>query len=275
MCYAYSKCYAYTKRLRIQYVWWGLCFCVCGAVQPGLEDQYRTDLVCIALDAAVALLHATVYHCTVCNGRCESLVLQLHGNLRKRLLQILEESIHIFQVFARGVVQILGISHDKEPNGLCPGIVFQIINYLCTWHEVKGRGKDSERIALGNPRTFSSVIYANDSLHLTGAKLSEFMLKTLSEKYHLDFRKLLYILIGFVAAFILSFLIICITPIKKLIPGYPTEQARREMVQNRIMLDSLKQEILQWQKQMQDIQLITSGRIPQQEKQNENPQDGK
>lgn len=88
-------------------------------------------------------------------------------------------------------------------------------------------------------------------------------------------RKLLYILIGFAAAFILSFLIICITPIKKLIPGYPTEQARREMVQNRIMLDSLKQEILQWQKQMQDIQLITSGRIPQQEKQNENPLEGK
>ena len=101
------------------------------------------------------------------------------------------------------------------------------------------------------------------------------MLKTLSEKYHLDLRKLLYVLIGFAAAFILSFLIICITPIKKLIPGYPTEQARREMVQNRIMLDSLKQEILQWQKQMQDIQLITSGRIPQQEKQNENPQEGK
>ena len=88
-------------------------------------------------------------------------------------------------------------------------------------------------------------------------------------------RKLLYVLIGFAAAFILSFLIICITPIKKLIPGYPTEQARREMVQNRIMLDSLKQEILQWQKQMQDIQLITSGRIPQQEKQNENPLEGK
>ena len=43
------------------------------------------------------------------------------------------------------------------------------------------------------------------------------------------------------------------------------------MIQNRIMLDSLKQEILQWEKQMQDMQMITSGRIPQQEKQNENP----
>lgn len=100
------------------------------------------------------------------------------------------------------------------------------------------------------------------------------MLKSLSGKYHLELSKrslLLYVLIGAVTAFILSFLIISITPLKKLIPGYPTEQTRREMIQNRIMLDSLKQEILQWEKQMQDIQMITSGRIPQQEKQNENP----
>ena len=100
------------------------------------------------------------------------------------------------------------------------------------------------------------------------------MLKSLSGKYHLEVSRrslLLYVLIGAVAAFLLSFLIISITPLKRLIPGYPTEQTRREMVQNRIMLDSLKQEILQWQKQMQDIQTITSGKIPQQEKQNENP----
>lgn len=100
------------------------------------------------------------------------------------------------------------------------------------------------------------------------------MLKSLSGKYHLELSKrslLLYVLIGAVTAFILSFLITSITPLKKLIPGYPTEQTRREMIQNRIMLDSLKQEILQWEKQMQDMQMITSGRIPQQEKQNENP----
>ncbi|MBR5398757.1 MAG: hypothetical protein IK103_03080 [Bacteroidales bacterium] len=100
------------------------------------------------------------------------------------------------------------------------------------------------------------------------------MLKSLSGKYHLEVSRrslLLYVLIGAVAAFLLSFLIISITPLKRLIPGYPNEQTRKEMVQNRIMLDSLKQEILQWQKQMQDIQTITSGKIPQQEKQNETP----
>ena len=100
------------------------------------------------------------------------------------------------------------------------------------------------------------------------------MLKSLSGKYHLELSKrslLLYVLIGAVTAFILSFLIISITPLKNLIPGYTKEQSRREMIKNRIMLDSLKQEILQWEKQMQDMQMITSGRIPQQEKQNENP----
>lgn len=77
-------------------------------------------------------------------------------------------------------------------------------------------------------------------------------------------RLLLSFLIGLVAAFMLFFLIVCITPLKRLVPGYPTEKARKEILENRIMLDSLKTEIGKWQRQLQDIQTITSGRVPKQ-----------
>ncbi len=85
-------------------------------------------------------------------------------------------------------------------------------------------------------------------------------------------QKLLYMLILFAAMFLLSFLIICITPIKRLIPGYPTEKVKKEMVQNQITLDSLKQQIEKWQKELQDIQMITSGHTPIQETTENNTQ---
>ena len=108
------------------------------------------------------------------------------------------------------------------------------------------------------------------------------MLKTFSNKYSLELSRqensqklfsvkaggrtmLLYFVLAAVAGFLLSFLIISVTPLKRLVPGYPTEKTRKKAVQNQIMLDSLKLEIQQWQKQLHDIQLITSGRMPSQE----------
>jgi len=105
------------------------------------------------------------------------------------------------------------------------------------------------------------------------------MLKILSDKYHLKFTQeepekdlfvvkgsgrsiLLTLLLVVVGGFLLSFLVIMVTPLKRLLPGYPTEQTRKEMVENRIMVDSLKQQINQWQKEMKAIQLVTSGMTP-------------
>ena len=87
------------------------------------------------------------------------------------------------------------------------------------------------------------------------------MLKILSDKYHLKFTQeepekdlfvvkgsgrsiLLTLLLVVMGGFLLSFLVIMVTPLKRLLPGYPTEQ------------------INQWQKEMKAIQLVTSGMTP-------------
>lgn len=57
-------------------------------------------------------------------------------------------------------------------------------------------------------------------------------------------------------------LIISYTPIKHMIPGYPSAESQRELVQKAIKLDSLQNEINLWKQQLVNIQLITTGQEP-------------
>ena len=56
--------------------------------------------------------------------------------------------------------------------------------------------------------------------------------------------------------------LIFFTPIREAIPGYPTAQTRRNIVQNAIIADSLQNEINVWRLQFANIQRIVSGEAP-------------
>lgn len=57
-------------------------------------------------------------------------------------------------------------------------------------------------------------------------------------------------------------LIISYTPIKQLIPGYPSAESRRELVRNAIRLDSLQNEVDMWKGELTNIQRIATGQEP-------------
>ncbi len=74
-----------------------------------------------------------------------------------------------------------------------------------------------------------------------------------------------FTLIGLVIIFmifILSILICTTTPIKKIIPGFPTEKEKKEAIMYKFKIDSLDREIKLWEKQLMNIQLITTGNEP-------------
>ena len=52
------------------------------------------------------------------------------------------------------------------------------------------------------------------------------------------------------------------TPVRKLIPGYPSEESRREAVANRIMIDSLENEMQIWDMQITNIRRVVKGEKP-------------
>lgn len=57
-------------------------------------------------------------------------------------------------------------------------------------------------------------------------------------------------------------LLISLTRLRELIPGYPTAQNRQELVQNAIKIDSLQNEINVWKLQLDNIQRIATGQKP-------------
>ncbi|MFA6703955.1 MAG: hypothetical protein WCQ81_01410 [Bacteroidales bacterium] len=57
-------------------------------------------------------------------------------------------------------------------------------------------------------------------------------------------------------------LIISYTPIKQMIPGYPSAESRRELVHNAIKLDSLQNEVNMWKDELTNIQKIATGQEP-------------
>lgn len=58
--------------------------------------------------------------------------------------------------------------------------------------------------------------------------------------------------------------LISFTSLKTFIPGYPTSESRRAIVENTIKIDSLKKEIDLWRIQLANIQKIVTGNTPMQ-----------
>ena len=57
-------------------------------------------------------------------------------------------------------------------------------------------------------------------------------------------------------------LLISYTPIKQMIPGYPSAESRRELVRNAMKLDSLQNEVDMWKGELTNIQRIATGQEP-------------
>lgn len=56
--------------------------------------------------------------------------------------------------------------------------------------------------------------------------------------------------------------LISFTSLRELIPGYPSPQTRKDLIQNAIKIDSLQNEINVWRLQLANIQRITTGQRP-------------
>ena len=56
--------------------------------------------------------------------------------------------------------------------------------------------------------------------------------------------------------------LISFTSLRELIPGYPSAQSRKDLIQNAIKIDSLQNEISIWRLQLANIQRITTGQEP-------------
>lgn len=70
------------------------------------------------------------------------------------------------------------------------------------------------------------------------------------------------VIVGIIALAVIFLFIFAITPIKKIMPGYPSETTRREQIKNALKIDSLDKEIKLWKQQLYNIQLITTGHEP-------------
>ena len=57
-------------------------------------------------------------------------------------------------------------------------------------------------------------------------------------------------------------MIISYTSLREMIPGYPSAESRRQLIQNSIKIDSLQNEINIWRLQLANIQRVSVGKIP-------------
>ena len=57
-------------------------------------------------------------------------------------------------------------------------------------------------------------------------------------------------------------MIISYTSLREMIPGYPSAESRRQLIQNSLKLDSLQNEINIWRLQLANIQRVAVGKIP-------------
>lgn len=70
-------------------------------------------------------------------------------------------------------------------------------------------------------------------------------------------------IVAFVVILIVSVsLLISLTSLRELIPGYPSAQSRQDLIQNAIKIDSLQQEVNIWRLHLANIQRITAGEKP-------------
>jgi murein DD-endopeptidase MepM/ murein hydrolase activator NlpD len=73
---------------------------------------------------------------------------------------------------------------------------------------------------------------------------------------------LLSIILAIIFIIVSVTILISYTPIRELIPGYPSAQTRRAIVQNAIKLDSLERTVKLWDFQLNNIQRIVTGQQP-------------
>ena len=67
---------------------------------------------------------------------------------------------------------------------------------------------------------------------------------------------------GGVLVALILFCLIAFTPVRLLIPGYPSASSRRQAVQNALRIDSLETKILQWELYSENLRRIATGAEP-------------
>ena len=67
---------------------------------------------------------------------------------------------------------------------------------------------------------------------------------------------------AFVLVAALVFAIVAYTPVRTVIPGYPSAATKRQAVQNAVRIDSLEREILQWQLYTENLRRVVAGEEP-------------
>lgn len=93
----------------------------------------------------------------------------------------------------------------------------------------------------------------------------ENMSKTNKFHIHWDFSKaeLSIILIALsVMLFSLFYVLFSYTPLRNIIPGYPTASARRQQIQNAIRIDSLERSVLRWEVYSENLRSVIAGKSP-------------
>lgn len=75
-------------------------------------------------------------------------------------------------------------------------------------------------------------------------------------------RIIIIVSISLIVLVSLSYVLVAYTPIRELIPGYPSSQTRKIAVENAAKVDSLELEIRMWSIQLENIQRIITGKEP-------------
>lgn len=88
-----------------------------------------------------------------------------------------------------------------------------------------------------------------------------------SKKFYIDWepgKAEFFVVLGSIAVvgFALSFAIIAYTPVRNLIPGYPTEAVKRQQVQNALTIDSLERSIYRWELYSENLRRVVTGMEP-------------
>lgn len=142
----------------------------------------------------------------------------------------------------------------------------------------RGR-EDAEGIADCKPRPFSSIVDADDPVHILQRyrksmakekKAQRYRLTLVNDSTHkhmwvLHFRKpslLLATASTVVVGLLAAFCLIAFTPLRTFIPGYPDAHVQRAAVRNAMTVDSLENVIARWEFYAGNLRRIVEGEDP-------------
>lgn len=205
----------------------------------------------------------------------ETLVFQGHWRIGKRILQLLEECVHVRRRLGMAAVKVQRVAYDELHNRLREGVILKIFYYLCSRDSLQRRCKNAERVALRHTDARPSVIYADDSVHIAKVAIimgknnwsKVYRLSLLEDETHRSIRSFRFTRLGFIVTIITVFMVIlgglyCLiafTPLRTTIPGYPDAHFRREAVNNAIKIDSLESAITRWKLYSENLSRVLSG----------------